>query len=166
VKSIFGKSLTSLCMSGSTRFSALVRSCSSSNFLNRTMVAAFQRQIVLEYDKLIKNIKMEPHGTFPLPKSQLTHHRLKLVGSYGLSMPRRMNSTSAARRNHYLRWVIQHGIDKPIDFSPGRPIFMVLLGPLKPSPQRRGVFSPKETLNSKLNTQSKSSRRNICAHQR
>jgi hypothetical protein len=59
-------------MSGSTQLSALVRSCSSSNFLNRTMVAAFHRQIVLKYNKLIKNIKMEPHGTFPLPKSQLT----------------------------------------------------------------------------------------------
>ena len=34
-------------------------------------MAAFRRQIVLKYDKLIKNIKMEQYGTFPLPKSQL-----------------------------------------------------------------------------------------------
>jgi len=35
------------------------------------MVAAFHRQIVLKYDKLIKDITMEQRGTFPLPKSLL-----------------------------------------------------------------------------------------------
>jgi len=79
---------------------------------------------------------------------ELTHHRLKPVGSYGLSVPRRMNSTSAAHRNHNLGMVvIQHGSGNTIDFSQGVPTFRVSLGPLKPSPQRRGVFSPNETLN-------------------